>query len=82
MIHRPVPRDVTNITSVLESLRRLNGSAAYWTRLVGALLAEPDIASTLYYRDTHLRPRRLKEGFPINGINLWQILQLVPRDLR
>jgi hypothetical protein len=78
MIHRPVPREVTNITSVLESLRRLNGSAAYWTRLVGALLAEPDIASTLYYRDT-LRPRRLKEGFSIKGIDLWRILELVPQ---
>jgi hypothetical protein len=77
MIHRPVPRDVTNITSVLESLRRLNGSAAYWTRLVGALLAEPDIASTLYYRDTNLRPRRLKEESSINNNTLWQILELM-----
>jgi hypothetical protein len=45
-------------------LRRLNGSAAYWTRLSGALLAEPDIASTPYYRDTNLWPGAARSDSP------------------
>jgi hypothetical protein len=45
-------------------LRRLKGSAAYWTRLSGALLAEPDIASTPYYRDTNLRPGTSRSDSP------------------
>jgi len=44
MIHRPLPREVTNITSVAELLRR-HGNAAYWTRLGGGFLGASFIAS-------------------------------------
>src|SRR5262245_18443819 len=69
MIQRPVPREVTSMTSVPALLRRLNGNAAYWTRLAEVFRFESAIVfhSTRYSSASLTRKALVacEDGFPM-----------------
>src|SRR5262245_55153558 len=82
MIQRPVPREVTSMTSVPALLRRLNGNAAYWTRLAEVFRFESAIVfHTHAVLICFANPQGaccLRGWISYGGRTLWQIFRSPP----